>query len=132
MAKEFIQSVHGRGWQQGLSFERFKSTVMPSMQEYEDALTALLSTWEAGVNSKDTKKPEYGRKKKSDLLLARNQKSAYSIFLGLQKSENYSKSELVAAMKSLNETDLQLKSTALNARLVLERAIFSICGKNSL
>ncbi len=131
IAKEFIQSFHGRIWQHGLSFERFKNTVMPALQEYENTLTALLSQWDVNVNSKDNKKSQYGQRRKTDLFLAKNQKSVYPIFLVFQKAENYSKSELIAAMKSLHEADLQLKSTAHNPKLVLERAIISICENKS-
>ena len=130
MAKDFVQSPHGGSWQSGLSFERFKNNVIPVIQAYELALLDFLNGWEDEIAPTNDKKSEYSRQIKTDLLIAKNPKNPYPTFLVLQKSENFSKSDLIAAMETLHEADLQLKSTTQNPKLVLEKVVFSICQKN--
>ena len=69
------------------------------------------------------------KKLKTDLLLARNPKNAYPVYQLLKKSERYSKTELIGAFNYLNEADRQLKISAQNPKLLLERLIFRICNK---
>ncbi len=75
--------------------------------------------------------PVKGKKKKSktttDLLIAKNPKNPYPIYLLLKKSDRFSKDELIGAVEVLGETDKKLKSSAQSPKLVLEKAILSIC-----
>jgi len=129
IAKDFVQSSHGETWQPGLSFERFKTSVMPAIQNYDKAILDLLNGWKTSGDSKIRKKSETGRTDKTDLLLAKNPGNPYPIFLILQRTENFTKEELAAAFEALHHSDRQLKSTNRNPRLVLEKAILAICRR---
>jgi DNA polymerase-3 subunit delta len=127
IAKDFVQSSHGETWQPGLSFERFKNSVMPAIQNYDKAILELLNGWKANSDSKIKKKSESGRTYKTDLLLAKNPGNPYPVFLILQNTDNYTKEDLTAAFEALHHADLRLKSTSQNPRLVLEKVILAIC-----
>ena len=72
-----------------------------------------------------------GKKKKSksttDLLIAKNPKNAYPIYLLLKKSERFTKEDLIDAFESLSTADKKLKTGSQGARLVLENVILKIC-----
>ena len=131
LAKDFAQSPHARGWHAGVSYNLFQQNIMPSIVAYDESLLEILqnredsiSPAEDGDRGKDKKK----RKIKTDLLLARNPKNAYPVYQLLKKSERFSETELMAAVSYLNETDAQLKISAQNPKLILERLIFKICN----
>jgi DNA polymerase III delta subunit len=50
----------------------------------------------------------------------------YQLFLS---AENYTKQELLQAFEHLSRADLRIKSSGDNRRLILEEAIFNICGR---
>lgn len=131
IAKDFAESPFGRVWHRGLSFDRFKHAVMHAVKAYDEEAKALLGDWEPEVDAKKRKKAAGGRSLKSDLLLAGNAKSPYPVYLTLQKAENFSRDELTHALRLLYEADIRLKTTGQTPKLVLERALISICRKKS-
>jgi len=131
IAKDFAESPYGRVWHSGLSFDRFKHAVMPAVKAYDDDAKALLTGWVSESDSQKGKKAPGGRGHKSDLLITGNSKSPYPLYLTLQKADNFSRDELTAALKFLYEADICLKTTGQTPRLVLEKAIISICRENS-
>lgn len=135
LVKDFVLSPRGRTWRSGISFDRFKSDVIPSLQEYDRELDELLHDWGRMISddtdTKVSKKPGKGRKSETALLVAKNPKNPYPIFLTLQKTENFSRRELLDAVGLMSDADLKLKSSAQNPRLVLERIIFRVCQKKS-
>jgi DNA polymerase-3 subunit delta len=136
LAKDFAQSKQATGWHAGLSFNAFQQSVMPAIVAYDQELMNLLEGWDNSVFSTDDidKKPARakGKKKKktqTDLLLARNPKNVYPVYQLLKKSERYSKTELLAAVSLLNETDAQLKLSGQDPKLILERLVFKLCHR---
>jgi len=75
------------------------------------------------------KKKKKKGKADTDLLIAKNPQNAYPIFQLFKKSERYTKPELLQAVECLNQADRQLKSGGPNAKLVLEKVILEICGR---
>ena len=107
-----------------------------AIQEYDKTLQDLLENWRNDLNSIDSKageSPRRGKKRRADtdLQLAKNPRNPYPIFQLILKSEKFTKKELIAGAELLSETDLKLKSTAQNPKLLLERAIYHICRKAS-
>jgi len=49
----------------------------------------------------------------------------------LQKSDRFTKNELIYALECLSEADLRLKKTGQNPKLVLENALIKICMKET-
>jgi DNA polymerase-3 subunit delta len=132
LAKDFAQSPHAKGWQAGVSYNLFQQSLMPSVVAYDQSLLEILQNREDSMSSAEDGDQGKGKKKrkiKTDLLLARNPKNAYPVYQLLKKSERFSKTELVAAVAYLNETDAQLKISAQNPKLILERLIFRICNR---
>ncbi len=127
LVKDFATSEAGGAWQPGMSFERFRSRVLPVLQDFDQALLDIIDKWRFEKESKKNRRKKSQAKPKTDLLLVRNPANSYPVYILLQKSENFSKAELVSAMKILNETDLLLKSSPLNPLLILEKALLSIC-----
>ena len=130
LAKDFAQSPRAKGWHAGVSYNLFRQSIMPAVVAYDQSLQEMLQNWEDsmsrpedGDRSKDTKK----RKIQTGLLLARNPKNAYPVYQLLKKSERFSKTELLDAVASLKEADDQLKISAQDPKLILERLIFEIC-----
>ena len=135
LAKDFSHSTRAKGWSAGMSFNVFQQNIIPSVVAYDQSLLKILAEWEnSSLNSTDSNAvyEQVKTKKKSkidtDLLLARNPKNAYPVFLLLKKSERYATAELMDAIGYLNEIDIQLKTTGKNPKLALERLIFRICN----
>lgn len=135
LAKNFAKSKQAAAWHAGISYNVFQQTVMPAIVAYDQELMKVLEDWENPGSSCDdiNKAPGLGngkkkKKIKTDLFLARNPKNAYPVYQLMKKSERYSKSELLAAIGLLNETDAQLKLSSQDPRLILESLVFKICN----
>lgn len=135
LAKDFVASRHGRAWSGGCSYRQFQDQVLPAVQAYDGQLLEELALWQqalqAGAGPSGRKKT--GRKKGTktpggDLLLAKNPKNAYPVFMLLRKSERFAKTTLAEALQSLADADRYLKSSGQNPKLILERVILQLGG----
>lgn len=134
LAKDFAQSPYAKGWHASVSYNLFQQSIMPSIVAYDQSLLEIQQNREDSTSAdedSDQSKDQKKRKIKTDLLLARNPQNAYPVYQLLIKSERFSKPELVTAFTCLNETDAQLKMSAQNPKLIIERLIFRICNPNS-
>ncbi len=136
MAKDFTSSPHGKLWYSGCDYNYFKSNVIPAIVNYDHDLIDQLSEWndilenqlikeKPGQSKKGKKK---SKKLSTDVLVAKNPKNPYPIFLMLKKSESFTRDQLVSAFEYLHTADFQIKRSGMNKRLVLEKAIISICS----
>jgi DNA polymerase-3 subunit delta len=131
LAKDFAQSPHAKGWHAGISYTLFQQSIMASVVAYDQSLLEMLQNWkDSRSHAEDVDQGRVKKKRKiqTDLLLAGNPKNAYPVYQLLKKSERFSKTELMAAVGYLNETDAQLKISAQNPKLILERLILKICN----
>jgi DNA polymerase-3 subunit delta len=135
LVKGFLESDHGSSWHAGMKFGQFKNRVMPSIQAFDRDLLKQLETWDSMI-SKDADKDNQGAMKKgekkrsktdTDLVIAKNPNNPYPVYQMLLKSEMFTTDELIATLESLSQSDLRLKSTGQKPRLILEKAILSIC-----
>jgi len=134
LAKDFTQSPHAKSWNAAVSYNLFQQSIMPSIAAYDRSLLEIMQNREDSASPAEDDDQVKGKKKrkiKTDLLLAPNPKNAYPVYQLLKKSERFSKSELVAAVAYLNETDAELKISAQNPKLILERLILRICKRPS-
>jgi len=136
LAKGFTSDKQAGGWHAGLSFSAFQQNIMPAVAAYDHSLLKLLENWENSESLPEDvdKTPLRGKgnkkaKVQTDLLLARNPKNAYPVYQLLKKSEHYSESELLVAVGLLNETDIQLKTSNQEPKLILERLVFKLCDR---
>jgi DNA polymerase-3 subunit delta len=129
LAKDFTASTAGAAWRTGCPFPQFQKSVLPALVESDRQLLERLTAWEQAHSGEEGG----GAKKKktkiaSDLVLAKNPGNAYPIYQLLKKSDGFTRAELLEAFPRLAEADVQLKSSPLNPRLILERLIWQICG----
>ena len=135
LVKDFVDSPFGRDWQAACSYDYFQKRVIPAIVEYDRDLLDHLSGWQTMLEEETPKQKTgrraKGKKKKSkpttDLLIAKNPKNAYPIYLLLKKSERFTKENLIDAFETLSTADKRLKTGSQGARLVLENVILGIC-----
>jgi len=134
IVKLFVESSYGREWNAGVQYNKFRSSIMPAIQEHDSVLLKQFETWEKLISkdgASDNKKKGKSEKNKltTDLLIAKNPNNPYPVFLLFGKSEKFTKEELFNSIEYMSKADLRLKSTGQNPKLVLEDAIFHICRK---
>lgn len=137
LVKGFTESPAGRAWRPRCSYNEFQSRVMPAIQEHDKALLAEIKTWEAGLAppppADPGKKPK--KKKKStgstDLVIAKNPRSPYPVYMTMKKADRFTKPHLIACLDHLQQADMRLKTSKGNPRLTVEEAIFFICSKGN-
>ncbi len=112
---------------------------MPEIIEHDRAFLKHMDDWEnmfSEETDEDVKDQKKGGKKKkkskasTDLIIAKNPKNTYPVFMMLQKSDKFTKNELIYALECLSEADLKLKKTGQNPKLVLEDALIKICSNS--
>ena len=146
IVKDFLKSPSGKFWRSGFTFDQFKKqfsqTILPALQAHDAILITRLGEWEIRLNSKsepDAPAPDKKKKKTvpaekktaqpaTDMLLVKQPASPYPLYLLMQKSDRFSRTELIQAIISLDEANLSLKSSGLDSELILERMILKICG----
>jgi DNA polymerase III subunit delta len=142
LVKYFTRSPYGRGWHSAMPFNGFTTVVLPAMAAYDQALVDLLSEWDEMLSGDETegspmdeggkpqkKKKRQKRKLPEDLLVAANPKNPYPIYLILKQADNFNMAELTDFYIRLSDTDIKLKRSTLNPKLVLEEIILRICRK---
>jgi len=139
LLKAFVQSPQGRTWQPGMPYNAFTSRVLPEMEDYDQGIVQLLTEWEDRLHPKELemeekeRKPAKAKKKKkvqkvpADLLTAANPKNPYPIYLSLKKTEKFQMEDLVNFYNLLGHTDMKLKRSPQDPKLVLEEIIIKIC-----
>lgn len=130
--RDFMESPYGKSWQgPQTNYQRFQDAVMPAMQLYDKDILNRLDDWDrmtAAAGSDEDGKPSKRKDKtKTDLGIVKNPQNPYPVFQMAQRAQEFGLRELQAAMETLCDADLQMKSTPKNPRLILEKVIFSIC-----
>lgn len=135
LVKGFVESPQGGKWHAGVSYSYFKSNIMTAIQAYDRLLLDQTGSWkniishpaDTGDQSGKQNAPKKKTRPKTDLILAKTPNNPYPVFQLLQRSENYTTDELVAAFDHLGRADMQLKSTGQHPKLILESTVISIC-----
>ena len=135
LAKGFVNSPHGKDWQSACPYAYFQKQIIPAIVEYDRGLLAQLDSWQTVLDtekiSQKSGKTAKAKKKKNktatDLLIAKNPKNPYPVFLLLKKSDRFTEDELIGAIGVLGEADKKLKLSTQSPKLVLEKVILSIC-----
>lgn len=139
LVKGFTESPGAKTWNPMISYDRFQQIVMPAIKENDRHLIDKIESWnrvilnrEISANAhNENSKPKTRKKAKTapatDLIIAKNPRSAYPVFLALKKSGKYTMEKLVNIMEKLSKADIQLKTTGRDPRMVLEEAVIYIC-----
>ncbi|MBU4257767.1 MAG: hypothetical protein L6263_07235 [Desulfobacteraceae bacterium] len=134
IVKEFVESSYGKEWHTGIQYNKFRSSIMPAIQEYDSIILKQLEDCENIISKDETSNNKNkGKPKKSslntDLLIAQNPNNPYPVFKLFANSERFTKEELLDSVEYMSKADLRLKSTGQNPKLVLEDVIFHVCRK---
>lgn len=128
LAKDFIVRDRGRSWSARMTFPQFKAGPFKAVQADDGTSATLTKAWDSILNpsaeGKKRKKPA-----SSDLVLAKNPKSPFPVFQTLKKADNFSLEALKWAIINLSETDLRMKSTGQDPRLLLEAFLIGLCRR---
>jgi len=132
VAKDFAQSAYGRAWHPGCSYPQFQSQVMPAIKAFDEALQKRLDRWgqtlaEAPPADGEKLTPKRKAMLRSDLFMAGKGRSPYPMYKTLQKTERYTRAELLHALRELSGADRRMKRSGQSGRLILEHVLFSIC-----
>ncbi len=133
VARAFLDTQDGSAWQNGCEYGYFKQSIMPQIELYDQATLREIDSWEdvsmTEIKPNDSKKRKKSKPPKTDLLIAKNPKNPYPIFKLVQSAATVTTESLLDAIEDLGRTDLQLKSSRLSPRLILEKVILSVCRK---
>ena len=134
--KDFIENPGGSVWFTGCRYNHFRSNVMPEIIVHDRTFLKNIDDWENTLskeldeddeNQKKGKRKKKKRKASTDLIIAKNPKNTYPVFMMLQKSDKFTKNELIYDLECLSKADLRLKRTVQNPKLVLENVLIKIC-----
>jgi len=129
LARVYTTRDRGRNWSDRMAFPQFKAGAFKDVLTKDEAFAGLQQTWDAMLTSgKGKKRPP--KAIPSDLVLARNPKSPFPVFQTLKKAQNYTLEELTAAMVRLSDTDLRMKSTGQDSRMLLEAYLIGLCRRS--
>jgi len=123
-----------RGWTKGMSFPEFKRTILPVIQDLDVVLLNELVQWEHQLNPVEENAGNKGKKKtpkpkpSTEAIVAKNPNNPFPIYQSMIKAENFTREDLKSGIKALYDADRLLKSTNLHPKLVLEKAIITLCG----
>ena len=128
IVKDFVASPQGANWRKTMTYSQFQAQVMPMIQAYDKTLSDCLAQWHTGPSDPD--KGKKGKKKAgpvSDLVIAKNPRSPYPVYLLLKNSEKFTLKALLDAMGYLSAADIKLKTSGQNPKLIIENLLFKIC-----
>jgi DNA polymerase III subunit delta len=129
LAKDFIVRDRGRSWSARMTFPQFKAGPFKGVQADDVASASRTEAWDSALNP-----PANGKKQKktatSDLVLAKNPKSPFPVFQTLKKADHFSLEALASTMVDLCETDVRMKSTGQDPRILLETFLIGLCRRD--
>ncbi len=140
LAKSFTVSQFGQHWRQGITFQAFRSDILPAIQEYDQLQIECQEEWHAVSSSANGKaqgtskkgSPKQRSKKKAkratDLMVAATPANPYPIYQMLKKSDHFAMEQLFDFFALFNAADVKLKRSAQSPKMILEALIFYICA----
>ena len=137
VARDFLASKDGGAFFPAMSYPAFNQRVAPLVKAFDGRLAGTAAQWQEALeeDSEDEKggKRKSGGKKKgktkkgaTDLVLAKNPKSAYPVYKLLKNASRFSTQELVGGMLALKQVETRLKTGEKNPRILLEQFILSL------
>jgi len=132
LIRDFTESTYGEAGQTGISYDFFKTNIMPAIISSDNTLKQNIEEQEKMMAGEDDATETSGKKGvKTDLVMAKNPNNPYPVFQTFLSAGNFSRQELIDGMKNLGDADMLLKTTGQDAKVVLERLVFKICAMPS-
>ena len=127
LARDFIDGDGGRSWSSGASFAQFKAAVLQLLQAADSDFTTQIGAWDAALAPPAGGRGAAKKAAASDLTLVKNPRSPFPVFQTLKRADTFTRAELIRATVALSETDLQMKSSGRDPRLLLESFLIRFC-----
>jgi DNA polymerase-3 subunit delta len=98
---------------------------MPVIRTHDDQIQQRIEQWQP---SNQAKTSSAVKKSVAEMRIAPNPRNPYPVYQTFVKSDRFTRRSLVTALFRLNRADLTLKSSGLDAALVLKSLVLEICG----
>jgi len=132
LIRDFTENAYGEAGQTGISYDYFKTNIMPAIISSDNTTKQNIEEQEKmTAGGEDVTETSVKKGVKTDLIMAKNPNNPYPVFQTFLSAGNFSRRELIDAMKNLGDADMLLKTTGQNAKVVLERLVFKICAMSS-
>jgi len=120
-----VKARYKDSYRKGMTFAHFKNSFFSNVLEYDQMMAefAVESTQDTNISKKKKKKVN------TTLIIAKNPKSLYPVYLSFKSSDNYSRHELLQAIQLLYEADKRIKTGSQNNNQIIERMIIEICRR---
>ncbi|MCG6895346.1 MAG: hypothetical protein LJE65_17220 [Desulfobacteraceae bacterium] len=128
--RSFLEQDGRRLWHSNQAYPEFQRQVLPAFERVQDALADRISHWqETGLGRASAVQGSRKKKKAvgSDLLVSRRLKSPYPLYLAFQKAGRFQRSELLQALRMLQEADRAVKTSGRDPVRELEQIVLFIC-----
>ena len=122
-----VKSRYKDHYQKGMSFTHFKTSFFSYVLEYDQKLAESAAADRLEDRNRSKKKKAAVN---TTLMISKNPKSSYPVYLSFKSSHNYSRQELIQAIQILYDADKQIKTGNQNNNQVIERSIIEICRRN--
>ncbi len=131
LIRSFMDGREGACWQPGMTFDAFKSTVLPAAKAHDSALQECFFGWREAMGGDEAGKS--GRKKAvpADLLLLGKGASPYAVYMRFREAQALSMDELLRMLHELRTVDAGLKMSAHAPAVLLEAAVMRLCRASS-
>ncbi len=125
--RSFMDSREGACWRPGMTFDRFRSAVVPAAKAHDVAMQECIGSWRRAVDGDDAGRG--GRKKAAaaDLLLLGKGTSPYAVYMRFKECQAFPMDELLRMLHELRTVDAGLKMSAHSPAVLLEAAVMRIC-----
>lgn len=139
VVRQFVEKDREMGsgaWYPNMPYNMFTQTTMPRVKESDALLLSILEKWtrelEAHIKDVDSAEPARLKKKASpkistDLFIAPNPKNTYPVYQTFLKSERFTLEELCRFMGEISDIDHKMKTSSVDAEVLLEAFIIRIC-----
>jgi DNA polymerase-3 subunit delta len=117
LSRAFIDSSYGKSWSSNCTFNVFKDRLMPHIKDFDQKTKDECKRHNEALS----------QKKESDLLLAKNPKSPYPVYLSLKSASKFSSNVLYKIHHEIAKSDRILKTSGSNPVMVIENILFKIC-----
>jgi len=121
-----VKARYKGSYRKGMSFAQFKNSFFPNVLEYDQQLAESAASEKPKENTPPKKKKT---KVNTTLMIAKNPKSIYPVYLSFKSSDNYARKELIQAFQILYEADKRIKSGSQNKAQIIEHVLIDICRR---
>ena len=126
--RDFMDGDGKKCWRPGMTFDRFKQTAPAPIEAHDAAIRDHLARQEDSLTGDDEtgKKSKKAKAPASDLAIGANPANLFPTYKNFTKADRFSRRELTLALTALADADRRLKSSGVEARLILEELIIRI------